>query len=179
MALALAAFAPGVRADLTPSDVERFIATITPFRSLASAHPRELEPVFAVIGRPLQSKSRQPFSAAVDRLRPSPAYDALSRAVAEGGFSSPEAWAVVADRVARAYATVHFRDQPEALARRIERARRAVENNPRLTPEDREALLGELTASAAVLDRFQAPPSDTDAVRPHMAALRSAFSEPR
>ncbi|TVR79542.1 MAG: hypothetical protein EA405_12640 [Rhodospirillales bacterium] len=169
-------FAAVAKADLAADQVERFIASVAPVTAVIRDHPQDLDALSEAIRRAPQPHRLAPFAAAVKQLRSTPAHAALKNAVAGRGFADPEEWAEVADRITRAYATLHLSGQRDALMRRLDQARRAVENNPRLSASDKEALLAELSAGAMIVDRLQAPEADTRAVEPYLDRLREAFS---
>lgn len=164
------------RADLTPDAVERFMATVAPVSELVAEHRRPLRHLARAMARAPQPHRSTLFTDAIGRTRAAPARHALAVIVAEHGFDSPEAWARVADRVVVAYAALRLGAQRDSLSRGLDRARRAVETNPRLKRQDREVLLAELDSGAAVLDRLRAPEDDIAAVAPHVAALRRSFA---
>ena len=59
----------------------------------------------------------------------------------------------------------------------LQQALRQIEMNPSIPPQQKEAMLRQMRASAAMMKSMESNQADQAAVRPHMATLEAEFEK--
>ncbi len=153
---------------LTSQQVERFIASMPELTALGEKHadnqPRNIDPA-RPLGSSLELMDRQ-----------SPSYSDLSELASRHGFSSPEQWADVGDRVMSTYAVASSGLPTSEVDAAYKEAVANIKKNPDLPAAKKEAILaGMEKGHQRNMNARQASEQDISAVRPHMAKLDKLF----
>lgn len=170
--LLLGAGALQAQPALTEAQVRGFIASLPDVTPLGGRYLR-LDPAAAVLN--LRQVPR-PMARAVDRMIGHDVYADMRDVVGFHGFTSPEAWAQVGDRVLHAFVALQLEGEEARLRREMRAALRQIDANPELSPDQRR-VMKEIMADAlgGMQIVMQATPADMAAVRPHQQRLRRAM----
>lgn len=164
--LAMAAVAAST--PLSEAEVQRFIASLPEIEQL-SAEEQDAGWLDEADGLDFE----RPLSGSIHALRGRAMYGQLDAVAAKHGFSGLEHWARVGDKVFKAFLALEMEQQRPQLQAQAAEQLREIEQNPHLTPEQREQLKHMLSSSMQFMESLaQAPASDMEAVRPHLAELR-------
>lgn len=101
-----------------------------------------------------------------------PDYDRALAILRRHGFANEAEWSAVVPRVVSAYVALRMAGQRPELDRKVREALAEIENNPDLTPEQKQRMRQMLAQSMATADAMgSAPPADQAAVRPFVDEL--------
>ena len=104
------------------------------------------------------------------------AYDELGEMVEDHGFSSPEEWGRVGDRVLKAYMAAGMDAEAGEMFAEMQRQMQEVQNDPTLSPEQKEMMRSAMESGLSHFKAIaEAPAEDIEAVRPFMDKLEQAF----
>jgi len=120
-----------------------------------------------------------PMSDALNGMKGHPAYGKFQSILHNAGFSSPEQWAHIGDRVMRAYMS---RNMIKSMTpqKRLEMMKtiEEVEKNEYLSSETKKHLLNSMKAATAMADHLPAEiKADQEALKPSLARLDRLFKE--
>lgn len=158
-------------APLNAPTIEAFIDSIPAVRQWTDVHQQTAREVAPTVLRG-GALAGNPFARLVEGMRGTPAYDDLDAAIGAHGFTNPEDWAGVANRVTKALGVLAMnRDNPDNP---IKAAEREIETNPDIAPEDRTMLKGLLLAVSLFAS---APKEDVQAVSPYTDRIVAALQQ--
>lgn len=102
-----------------------------------------------------------------------PAYDDLAELALLYGFSSPEQWADVGDRVIAGYPMASSEATVQSVKDGYQAGRRNVENDASLTPEQKTRILAGMEKGySRNLTRMESAEQDLPAIRTNLSALK-------
>ena len=113
----------------------------------------------------------------VRSLRSSGGYGEFRSMARRHGFASPEAWVGVAERVMKAFVANKLGAQRPQMTAQMQQVLRQIESNPNIPPQQKQAMLQQMRASAAMMESSRSTPQDKAAVQPHMATLEAEFEK--
>lgn len=115
----------------------------------------------------------RPISSSINKLRGHEAYKPFAQIVKRHGFSSPEQWGQVGDRVLRAMFAASMDETSADSKAQLAEVLKQIDAEPDLSPEQR-AEMKEMIMSGMgfMLALDDVPQADIDAIRPHMAELQ-------
>lgn len=180
LALCLLPFAFHAKAEsLEDAEVESFIDSLGDLRALSTKHD-DLE-VWGGSGAPGSRRSPGAevnwMSDWVDEIEGHPGYSEFEDTVEEHGFTGPEHWGQVGDRVLTAYFAATMDQQAPAMQAQIEERMHELENDPNMTAEEKQIMKETLNSSMAQVGAgSNLPSADIEAVRPYMDDLQRALA---
>lgn len=118
------------------------------------------------------------FSSSVEEMKGHDMYNELEDLVQQYGFSSPEQWGEIGDRIFHAWGALEMGEQSGDMNQEMARAMEEIDNNPHMSEAQKQQMREMMGgAMSAVEQAANAPEGDKRAVRPHMEALRSVTGE--
>ena len=152
---------------LTPKDVENFLASYPALQSLS----KQLE---ARYGAPQTTDEEDPAGAFAGYLQNDKARAEIEGVLKRYGFPNFDAWSRVTNSVVIAYGAVSGGETAsgsdnDSLDKEIEDIRK----DPKLTDEQKDAKIAELTEQLGALDTFRPLSGNVDVVRPFAARLKT------
>ncbi|WP_138379118.1 hypothetical protein [Luteithermobacter gelatinilyticus] len=119
-----------------------------------------------------------PFTSSLRTLKGHKAYNDFMAIIREAGFSSAEEWAMVGDRVMRAFISTEIKGQHSSSRAEMEEAIKDVQNNPHISTEQKQAIINNLHQSMAMMSAASnAPAEDVKAIQPYLGKLKSLSKE--
>ena len=157
---------------LTGGTVSRFIASMEELQANESFSGPFMEAWEA--SREAQDDPRSLLlSDAVAFLEGGDGYATLQAIVEKHGFDSPQAWGRTGDRALLALARLDMADSISEMQERLVRMRRAVNDNPQFSREQKQQMQAMIDRTAGMLERMeQVPSSDLEAVGPYRSELK-------
>lgn len=115
------------------------------------------------------------MSDSLEAMKGHEAYAEVARTVKAHGFSSPEQWGEIGDRIFKAYAAASMEAERPGSRREMEEAMRELENAdmPAAQKQMMQQSMGQ--AMATIKSLTDAPQADIEAVQPYMAEIEQAF----
>lgn len=115
------------------------------------------------------------FSSSVEEMKGHDMYNKLEDVVQQHGFSSPEQWGEIGDRIFHAWGALEMGKQSGDMNQEMARAMEEIDNNPHMSEAQKQQMREMMGgAMSAVEQAANAPEADKQAVRPHIEALRAA-----
>lgn len=115
------------------------------------------------------------FSSSVEQMNGHDLYNRLEEVVQQHGFSSPEQWGEIGDRIFHAWGALEMGKQSGDMNQEMARAMEEIDNNPHMSEAQKQQMREMMGgAMSAVEQTANAPEADKQAVRPHIEALRAA-----
>lgn len=115
------------------------------------------------------------FSSSVEEMKGRDMYNELEDVVQQHGFSSPEQWGEIGDRIFHAWGALEMGKQSGDMNQEMARAMEEIDNNPHMSEAQKQQMREMMGgAMSAVEQAANAPEADKQAVRPHIEALRAA-----
>lgn len=120
-----------------------------------------------------------PMSHALTKMKGHPAYGKFQSILHNAGFSSPEQWARIGDRIMRAYMSRNMlKSMTPQKTLEIMKTIEEVEENEYLSSETKKHLLNSMKAATAMTRHIPAEiKADQDALKPSLAKLDRLFKE--
>lgn len=120
-----------------------------------------------------------PMSQSLEAVKDHESYEEFKTIILKAGFSSPQQWANVGDRVIRAYTSLRIIEEmtPQRIAE-ILKDIEEVEKNQYLSPEIKKQILESLTRTMTLKDNIsEATKADQESLKPYLAKLERLFEE--
>lgn len=115
----------------------------------------------------------KPISSGIADLRGHAAYRDLTQLVKRHGFSSPEQWGQVGDRVILAFLAASMDEGVGSSRAQMAEAFKQIDENPSMTAEQKAEMKQMLSGGMSFMHSIdQVPAADIKAIRPHMAELQ-------
>ncbi|PCJ44561.1 MAG: hypothetical protein COA76_16425 [Moritella sp.] len=172
-------FAAHAAPTLSGDDIQHFMNAMKPLKKLGAKYD------FNDNGNSSTAQMAQtgfaPMSRSLAEVKNHEAYEEFKTIINKAGFSSPEQWAVVGDRVMRAYMSLKALEEltPEKI-QELQVSIEAVEKNEYLSAETKKQLLGSMKQMITLKsDMPEESKADQDALKPYLAKLNSLFEELR
>lgn len=177
IAALLAMTAPAWGDELSNQDIERFIASMKQLRTMDDEF-NALDDS-ADDENPM-ANSDHLMSEGLAKLKGHDLYNRVDSIVRDHGFASAEAWSRVGDRVLDAYVALQVKNQSGQVQQQMDEALRSINENPQLTPAQKEQMRAMMTQSMASMKSFaDAPKADMDAIRPYKSQLDAVMDNNR
>lgn len=154
---------------LSDAQVRAFIASMPDIQALGERYP-DLEDVDDDDD---DIDMANPMSSGIAKLRGHEAYGPLTQIVKRHGFSSPEQWGQVGDRVIRALLAITMDESPSSSKAEMAEALKQIDENPNLSAEHKDELKKMMSGGMQMMQSVsEVPPADIKTVRPHLAELQ-------
>ena len=153
--------------QLTPKDVENFLASYPAMQKLA----QQFETRY---GAPQSTDDDDPAGTFAAYLKNDKARAEVEALLKRYGFPNFEAWQRVTTSIVVAYGALGDEGAggaDQGLDREIE----AIRRDPKLTEEQKDARIAELTEQLGALTSFRPLPGNVDVVRPFEARLKAVM----
>jgi len=165
---------------LKDADIRHFIAAIKPLDKLGKKYALDQD-------KDMMSQTMDgefnPMSQSLKRIRKHEAYGEFKHIIQKAGFSSDEEWAMVGDRVMKAFIALKMKKemqhQPgQGGVGELEESLKQIENNQHISSEMKERLLKQIKQSIIMIKSVSnSSPADQNALRPHMDNLNTQFKD--
>ena len=152
--------------QLTPKDVENFLASYPAMQNLA----KQLE---ARYGAPQTTDEEDPAGAFGGYLQNDKARAEIEGVLKRYGFPNFDAWSRVTNSVVIAYGAVSSGETTASDNDSLDKEIEDIRKDPKLTEEQKDAKIAELTEQLGALDSFRPLPGNVDVVRPYAARLKA------
>lgn len=179
MLLGLLTFALGAHAEpLKNAQIDGFINSLAELQALGEKYEGTQEwTMNNGAGSMGNSGAGNWMADSISTMKGHEIYREFETIVASHGFSSPEQWGQVGDRILKAVMALSMGQHASGMEQQMEEALRELENNPNLTPEQKQMMKRSMTSGLSQMKSLSdAPPADIEAVRPHMEKLEQAFN---
>ena len=153
--------------QLTPKDVENFLASYPAMQNLA----KQLE---ARYGAPQTTDEEDPAGAFGGYLQNDKARAEIEGVLKRYGFPNFEAWQRVTTSVVIAYGALGD-EAAGAADQDVDKEIEAIRKDPKLTEEQKDARISELTEQLGALTSLRPLPGNVDVVRPFEARLKAVM----
>lgn len=173
--LAVTAAEGGGAEPLAPWQVEAVIATYP----LVRGEARDMvggDPLAVRVSDDKKAAPGLTLPAAVATLEGTDAYPVMSESLAEYGFTSPQAWALLTERVLEAYRTDRAMIAYEDLVARLDALGKRIRFNPQLTAEEKARAFDHLDTVPALMAPKPDNLADRAVVVPYRPALEQLFA---
>ncbi len=169
---------PVLAAALDQLQVEAYLDSLDEVKQLGERMQAAGQGAF--LAREVSPRSGQPFDPhqrAVMALKREHAehYGQLERIVRQRGFTSPESWALVGDRVVLAYGAIKAESESPEMLQLAQQMRGVDPQMLQLLPPDQRLQVEQALAVAESL--AQVSEADKQQIRPHIARLDRVFSQ--
>ncbi len=162
---------------LGEDDIQNFMKAMKPLQELGDKYDFENNEDGPSENLDLDEFS--PMSHALENVKEHESYEEFKTIILQAGFSSPQQWASVGDRVLRAYTSLRIIE--EMTPERIEEMLKSVEEvkkNQYLSPEIKKQLLESLSQTMTMKENIsQSTKADQEALKPYLAKLERLFEE--
>jgi hypothetical protein len=157
---------------LTDAQIRGFIASMPDIQALGDQYPD--------IGDDEDDDDdvnfASPISSGIAKLRGHEAYAPLTRLVKQHGFSSPEQWGLVGDRVIRAFLATTMDETSASSRAQMAETLRQIDDNPGLSAEQKADMKQMMSGGMSFMQSLdKVPAADIKAIRPHLAELQRAM----
>lgn len=170
-------FPAHAQAPLSGDDIHHFINAMKPLQELGSQYD-----FYNIGNKPVEELNATnffPMSHSLERVKNHQAYGEFQAIIHDAGFSSPEKWASIGDRIMRAYMFGRLVEElaPEEIQNMRDKMA-GIEENDYLSLEIRKKILDNLKQILAMADEMpQAIKADQDSLKPFSAQLKRLFEE--
>lgn len=169
-------------APLNGNDIQHFINAMKPLQALGEKYP--FDENSDALPDPTGTEATDvtsfaPMSRALDRVRDHPSFEEFKTIVHRAGFSSPQQWATVGDRIMRAYTSLKVIESmtPEKIQELLKTIEE-IKKNEYLSPKIKKQLLASLTQTVNMADTLPARiKADQEKLKPYLARLGRLFEE--
>ena len=151
---------------LTPKDVENFLASYPAVQKLA----QQFETRY---GAPQSTDEEDPAGAFAGYLKNDKARAEMEALLKRHGFPNFEAWQRVTTSIAVAYGALA--DEGADASQDVDKEIEAIRKDPKLTEEQKDARIAELTEQLGALTSFRPLPGNVDVVRPFEPRLKAVL----
>ncbi len=120
-----------------------------------------------------------PMSRALKDVKDHESYEEFKTIILAAGFSTPQQWASIGDRIMRAYTSAKIIETmtPEKIQKML-KSIEEVKKNEYLSPEIKKQLLNNLTQALTMTDNLtESTKADQEALKPYLAKLERLFEE--
>jgi len=165
------------RTPLSGDDVRHFIAAMKPLQKLGRKYDFENRGKQTVKG--LNVTDFYPMSRSLDRVKDHESYPEFTAIIQKAGFSSPEKWASMGDRIMRAYMFGRLVEglTPEKIQDMRENMAE-IKKNAYLSPDVRKKILDNLQQTMAMAHKMpENIKADQESLKPFLAKLKRLFEE--
>lgn len=108
----------------------------------------------------------------IQRMKGHVLYDQVNTIVQQHGFEGVEQWGRTGDRILNAYVAVNMGAESKQIRNEMAEALREIENNPDLTPAQKEQMKNMLGGAVSSLEQMvTAPQEDIRAIQPYVTEL--------
>lgn len=170
-------FAAQAQTPLGGDDIRHFIAAMKPLQKLGEKYDFKNGRQQRVEG--LNVTDFYPMSQSLDRVKKHESYSEFTAIIHKAGFSSPEKWASIGDRIMRAYMFGRVVEglTPEKIQDMRENMAE-IEKNAYLSPEVRKKIIDNLKQTTAMADEMpENIKADQESLKPFLAKLKRLFEE--
>jgi hypothetical protein len=154
---------------LTADQVTAFIASHAALRAMQEKYAAE----FSGANNP---NAANPFGAVMASIKASQGYDEFETAIEKQGFDDIEEWAAVANRVTMAFMAISLEAQGAQMKAQLDQARKQLEANTSMPPEQKKMMLQQMEASAGMMTGLNVSEADKAAVRPRLGELERVMN---
>lgn len=178
--LGVLAFVGSANAEpLSHDEISGFIASLSDMEDLGKKYENDEGLRLREEEALEHSQSVEEFnwmSASIAAIKGHPAYDEFEEIAEDHGFSSPEEWGEVGDRVLKAFMAASMDANAREMQAQMEETLRELENNPDISPEQKQMMRDSMGSGMAQFKAMtDAPAADIEAVKPFLPELRRAF----
>ncbi len=162
---------------LKGDDIQHFMNAMKPLKKLGKKYDFEDNEDTSAAQMP--EGDFGPMSRSLAQVKDHKAYNEFKSIISKAGFSSPERWAIVGDRVMRAYISLKMLEEltPEKI-QELQVSIEAVEKNEYLSAQTKKQLLDSMKQMIALKgDVPKETKADQDALKPYLAKLERLFEE--
>ena len=152
--------------QLTPKDVENFLASYPAVQKLAQQFETRYGP-------PQSTDEEDPAGTFAGYLKNDQARAEVEALLKRYGFANFEAWQRVTTSIVVAYGALG--DEGAGADQGLDREIEAIRRDPKLTEEQKDARIAELTEQLGALTSFRPLPGNVDVVRPFEARLKAVM----
>lgn len=175
-------FTAHAASKLGEDDIQHFMNAMKPLRELGERYD------FAENKRPPVENPDfadfSPMTRALEDMKDHESYGEFKRIILAAGFSSPQQWATVGDRIMRAYTSARIiREMTPEKRRKMIKSIEEVKKNEYLSPEIKKQLLNGLTQAITMADNMtesamtESAKADQETLKPYLAKLERLFEE--
>ncbi len=162
---------------LTSSQIEKFLDTWSPLQQLGSKYTLDFQN-----SPPPEIDAEQgfnPFLSSLENLKQHGAYGEFITIISGAGFSSPEEWAMTANRIMQAYMASSFESGEYSMSGdEIASAIKEVQDNPHISAAQKQAIVNNLETSLAMMASMKnVSQDDLNAVKPYLGKIEKTLSE--
>lgn len=161
---------------LSGNDIQHFIDAFRPVQELEGKYDfnDEEEPA-----EDINPEDFTPMTYVLELMKNHESYDEFTEIILSAGFSSPQQWAEVGDRVMNAYTAIRIIE--EMTPKKIQKMLKSIEEvkkNEYLSPEIKKQLLESLTQMVTISDNLtEGEIADQEALTPYLDRLELLFKE--
>lgn len=153
---------------LVKSDIEKYLSTLTPLKNLAKINvgnpedETEIKDQTEDIPPPLfdpSNISRTPVTDTLEYTKNHPTFAEFSMIIDKAGFSSPDQWADIGDKIMMAYSAYNLKNPPSSEAADLNEVKRdlakkleAVRKNQFISKQQKETLIKKLQNSIELIN---------------------------
>lgn len=162
---------------LSEGDVQHFMNAYNPVQKLGNKYDFDDDKDDAIEN--IDPADFTPMSYALERVKNHEAYEEFKTIISTAGFSSPQQWANVGDRVMGAFTSLKIIEEmtPEKIQEML-KSIEDVKKNEYLSPEIKKQLLESLTQMVTMSDNISHDEkADQNALKPYLARLERLFEE--
>ncbi len=181
-------FSPALAQNLLQkSEIDQYINSVRELNQLRPAQPEINNSKTQLVPRSgdQQNISMTPITDNLEFLRTQPNYEAFKSTIRKYGFSTPENWANVGDKVMMAYSAYHLKNDVTKGAPSVseiltdmQEQQTNIKNNPYITQEQKLGLLNKIQNSMALLrDPNYINSENISVIGPYIERLDSLFKE--
>lgn len=169
-------------APLNNEDIQHFINAMKPLQSLGEKYPFDEDfdaHPDSPAGESTDAINFSPMSRALAKVKDHPSFEEFKTIVLRAGFTSPQQWATVGDRIMRAYTSLKVIEgmTPEKI-QELMKTIEEVKKNEYLSPKMKKRLLASLTQTITTADTLPArTKADQETLKPYLARLERLFEE--
>lgn len=167
---------------LRKAEIEHFMDAMRPLQALSDKHDitgEETPPEEAPPKEQDDPMAFAPMSDALKQIKQHDAYEEFQTIVKNAGFSTPEQWAVIGDRVMRAYMSYKvIKDITPEKIQEMMKTIEETEENEYLSSETKLQLLSSIRQTMYLVDNTpQNIIEDQEALKPYLEKLDILFKE--
>ena len=116
-------------------------------------------------------RAQVPFSSALGSMQGHQAYNEILGVIRGNGFADADQWALIGDRVMKAYIGLRMEAQQPEYNAQIQQAMQQIQNSD-MSAEQKQMMMQMMQGSSQAMANFQnVPDADKQAVKPHLAAI--------
>lgn len=164
-------------APLSKDDIQHFMNAMKPLQELGQKYEfdENKDPPAENTG----FTGFSPMTRALEDVKGHASYEEFNIIIHDAGFSSPEQWADVGDRVIRAYTALKVaREMTPEKKQKMMKNIEEVKKNEYLSPELKKQLLESLSQSMTMTDNINAgTKADQESLKPYLDQLERLFEE--